>query len=194
MSKTAKEEYKELVTAISEKVAKSGSRSSSKQDLTKIAQAYLNDDSREETIYSPNKKDHNNPDRVIVTPVRRYRESLKPILRQFGIDKAEQDKIHDTVFSKEHSEALMDAAGHILKAYIDTGRKFVFPITSKKEAQSSISKISVDKKVSPTRVITQDADGKYISMPTGKCTITEPHSSIKASNKIPSWLKSSKQL
>lgn len=122
-------------------------------------------------------------------PVERYRNSLKPVLKQFGIDKDELEKINSVSFPKEHAEAVAELATTIVKDYTGTGRKLVLPITSEEEAQMSISQTVVSEKVTKPNKIVREDDGKYVSVPTGKTVKTKEHTAIKSSNKIPGWLK-----
>lgn len=177
-------EYDKLKKEITEKVKAAGGTRHSKSDLTLMTQTLLNTPEQEVPVYI---KDS---DPVMSKPVERYRESLKGVVKQFGVDNAELDKVKDINFSKEHAEALMDVATTSMKDYIGTGRKMIFPVTSANESQMEISLVDKAKKTEETRKLVQKDDGTYESVPTGKKKTTEAHKEMKVSNKVPSWLSS----
>lgn len=187
MSKKAKNQYNELCSQITAKVKKNGSSSYSKSDLVTMTQSLLNTPEHEVEVFIKN--GDKEPSVVTIKPVEKYRESLKPVLKQFGIDKDELNKLQTVTFSKEHAEAVSELAGIIIKDYTSTGRKFKLPITSVTEGEMSISQVTVNDKTTDTRKIVKKDNGEYESIPTGKRVKTKEHTALKASNKIPGWLK-----
>lgn len=183
-----KTEYDVLCEAIAGKVKKNGSSSYSKSDLVDLTRVLINTPDQEVDILV---KGSNGKEPTIVTtkPVEKYRESLKPVLKQFGIDKAELDKIQEVTFTKDHAEALTELSQMIVKDYTGTGRKLKFPITSPTEGEMSVSQVVVQEKTTDTRKIVKKDDGLYESVLTGKRVTTKEHNALKASNKIPGWLK-----
>ena len=187
MSKKLKNQYNELCSQITEKVKKNGSSSYSKSDLVAMTQSLLNTPEHEVEVFIKN--GDKEPTTVVTKPVEKYRESLKPVLKQFGIDKEELNKLQSVTFTKEHAEAVSELAGVIVKDYTGTGRKFKFPITSLTEGEMSISQVTIGDKTTDTRKISKKPNGEYESLPTGKRVKTKEHTALKASNKIPGWLK-----
>lgn len=177
-------EYENLKKEITDKVKAAGGSRHSKSDLVLMTQTLLNTPEQEVNVYI---KD-GTP--VSTKPVERYRESLKNVVKQFGVDKAELDKVKDIKFDKEHADALMDVANTSMKDYIGTGRKMVFPITAPDETQMEISMVEKAEKSEETRKLVQKEDGSYESVPTGKKKTTKKHKEMKVSNKVPSWLSS----
>lgn len=186
MGKTTYEKLKDEVTAT---VEKSGGHRHSRSDYNSLTRALLNSPDQEIPVYV---KDETNP--VITKPVEAYRESLKPVLKQFGVDEAEMGKIQEVQFDKNHAEAFNDLAAVAMKGYLDTGRRLVLPVTSPTEAQLDLVKIEREKKSDETKKIVKNDDGSYDQVPTGKRKTTEAHSEIKASNKMPGWLVSEEML
>jgi hypothetical protein len=186
-----KTSYSELCDAISEKVKQNGISSFSRTDLVSMAHSMVNCPEHEVEIIVKG-KDGAAPEKVTTTPVKRYRNSLRPVLSAFGIDKNEQDRILDVPLTREHAEALTDVALNLTKDFIGTGRKLLLPMTSTTESQMAISEVNVPSKTSEPRKIVKENDGSYSSVPTGKKVTTAAHSAVKASNKIPYWLKKSK--
>lgn len=192
MAKKIRTTYDTLCAEINEKVKKAGSTTQSKTDLVAMTQGLLNCPEHDIEVYSKGETG-GAPVVKTISPSKRYRESLKPVLKQFGIDKDELQKVEDITFSKEHAAAVCEVATTVIKDYTGVGRKFVFPITSETESQMSIAQVNVGNKTNETRKIVKDeATGKYNSVPTGKTVTTKAHTAMKASNKIPYWLKSEK--
>lgn len=180
MGKTDYEKLKDEITA---KVKKTGGTRYSKSDMTQMTTAMLNSPSYEVKNYI---KDVKEP--VVTKPVERYRESLKPMLKQFGVDNAELDKVQSVSFGKEHAEALNELGMQIVKDYTSTGRKLILPINAADEAQMELSRCVVEAKEEETKKIELQPDGSYASVPTGKKKKTKKHNRMKVSNKVPAWL------
>jgi len=183
-----KDKYTELCSEIAEKVKKNGSKSYSKTDMVSMAQMLLNTPEHEVDTYVKN--DGKAPTVVTTNPVKDYRDSLKPMLKSFGVDSAEVEKINDMPFTKKHAEAVSELSTVLTKDYTKTGRKLVFPINDKGESQMSVSQVTVEKKTSePNKIVHDEATGKYSLVPTGKTVTTKEHAAMKATNKVPYWLK-----
>lgn len=179
----AKTEYEVLKGEIAKKVKAAGGTRHSKSDLTAMTQSLLNSPEQEVKTYI---KDPDHP--VTSKPVERYRESLKPVLKQFGVDAAELNKVQDVKFSKEHAEALNEVATTVIKDYTGVGRKLVLPITDPAESQMEIQQVEKPYKEEDTKKLEQQPDGSYKQVPTGKRKKTKAHKELKSSNKLPAWL------
>jgi hypothetical protein len=179
-----------MLAEITEKVKASGSKSSSRGDIIKVATALINEPTQsfETFVAGPDGK----PTGVDHRPVEDYRNQLKLVLGQFGIDKAEQARLDTLVFSKAHAESVFNLGQWMTHAYLSTGRKLIMPGPTKNASQFHISTVDAEEKKIPTRVITTDDQGNKSSQLTGKISITKAHKAIKAGNKIPAWLKSVK--
>lgn len=177
--------YDVLKEEVADAVKKSGGHRHSRSDYNNLTEALLNSPDQEVSVYV---KDGDNP--VTTKPVEAYRNSLKPVLKQFGVDDAELGKIQEVQFSKNHAEAFNDLAAVAMKGYLDTGRRLVLPVTGPKESQLDLVKVDRDKTSEETKKIVQNEDGSYDQVPTGKRKTKEAHSEIKASNKLPGWLVS----
>lgn len=192
MAKT-KDAYDEIVAQIAAKVQKNGSCSHSKSDLATLAQTMLNTPTHTVDVFVKNGEGE--PTVVQSKPSERYRDSLRPILKGFGIDKDEQDKIQTMMMTREHAEAMMDLALGVAKDYTNAGRKLVFPINSADETQMAIRQVAVpEKKSEPHKIIPNpDNPAVKISVPTGKKVTTKAHMAMKSSNKVPGWLRDVKE-
>lgn len=179
----AKTEYEKMKDEITEKVKATGGKRFSKSDMTQMTMAMLNSEEYEVPNYI---KDVAEP--VITKPVEKYRESLKGIVKQFGVDAAELDKVHTVKIGKDHAEAINDLSMQIVKDYTSTGRKLILPINSANEAQMEISQRVIEEKEEETKKIEAQADGTYKSVPTGKKKKTKQHTAMKVSNRVPDWL------
>lgn len=181
MSKENK--YTKLCAEMKDKIQKAGGSRYSEGDRVLMMNTLLNTPEHEAEIYV---KDSTEP--IVTTPVKDYRDSLKPVLKQFGVDDAELDKIQDVEFSKKHAKALLDVADTSMKDYMNVGRKVILPITGTEESQMEISVVKKDEKSKETKKPVETSPGHYESVPTGERMITSPHYEIKASNKVPSHL------
>lgn len=177
--------YKEICDRLTG--SSSTSRRFSKSDLTDLTRGLLNDENHEVSYYSNPSGD--TPVSVTKKPAYAYRESLKPILAEFGVDKNEADRIHDIEFDKKHAEALMDVAQVVQHDYIASGKKLKLPQLSANETTVSLQHETVPEKIEATKknVI---VDGKSQQVPTGKTIKTSERVVTKASNKVAGWLKS----
>jgi NACalpha-BTF3-like transcription factor len=178
-----KSKYSSMVDEMREKVQKAGGSRFSKSDQTALTHTLMNTPEHEVPVYL---KDCTDP--VITKPTEHYRESLKPVLKQFGVDSAELDKIQTVEFPKDHAEAFNELAAVAMKDYMSTGRKIIFPVTSNEESQMEISMVNKEKKSEETRKLVETSPGKFESVPTGERKTTKAHTEIKAANKVPGWL------
>lgn len=119
-------------------------------------------------------------------PAKRYRESLKPMLRELGLDRAEADRIDDVKFSKEHASALMGVATTAMKDYMRAGRKFQFPITEPDEVRMEMSVDMAPERINQNRFAKTEEERARI-------TTTKRRAVLKAKNSaVPPWLKETK--
>lgn len=188
--------YEEMKKTVQEKVQgtvrASGKHpvSSSTTDLIGLAQALMNSPEYEQNEYKKSSVGADGqPVPTQSKPSTRYRESLKPTLKQLGLDKEEVNQIDNISFSKEQAAAVMELSGTVIKDYIKAGRKYVFPITDKEETQMAISVTDVAEKKTAIKKFETQPDGKSIPVDTGRVMKTKKHSALKVSNAVPPWLK-----
>jgi len=182
-------EYKKLLKEMKDKVQASGSSRHSKQDYISVAQTLLNTPDHEVDVYM-----RDGGEKVTTNPVARYRDTLKPVLQHFGVDKAEAEKMDTVTFTKDHAEALMDVATQVIKDYTGTGRKLILPITAEDESQMEISQTQIKEKMEDTRKPEVQPDGTYKSVPTGERKTTKAHREMRCTNKVPGWLVSKEKI
>lgn len=178
-----KNKYTELCEQLKSKVQAAGGSRYSDTDRVMIMETLINTPEHESEVFV---KDSEEP--VVMTPSRDYRESLKPVLEQFGVDKAELDKIQEVEFPKKHAKAVIGLADAAMKDYLDVGRKMILPTTTRDETQMEFSRVWKEEKQEDTRKPVETSPGHYESVPTGERRITAPHYEIKASNKTPDHL------
>ena len=173
--------YKEVFNKISE--ASKTSKRYSKGDHVEMTQALLNEGSYEVEYFT----NPSNDEAVKITkdPVKDYRDSLKPLLSEFGVDKAEQEKINSVPFSKKHAEALINVSQLVQHDYLATGKKIKLPQFNGDEACTTLELCTLPEKVEETKKI----ENKQV-VPTGKTIKTAERTVVKSRNKVPSWLKS----
>lgn len=183
----AKVSYKALCAEVAQKSnRKEKSAIVSKADLTGLTLALLNDTEYAAPVVVT---EADKPVTKTTNPSKRYRDSLKPMLKEFGIDKNELDKVQEVSFGKEHAAALMELAMTVQKDYLTAGRKLMLPMTAEDESKMYVSIDTVPEKVEATRKIVETAPGKYESVPTGRTVRTTEHAVIKSANRVPAWLK-----
>lgn len=180
--------YSEMLKEISNKI-KEGSNgkktcSYSKSDLENLTMNLLNSPEHIVTEYQMKASESDgSPVAIEKTPARRYRESLKPMLKSLGLDKNDAEKVSDIQFTKEHSAALMGVATTVIKDYMRAGRKLVFPITSKDETRMEMYCDTAPERINQNRFAKSDEEKSKISR-------TLERTVLKSKNSVPSWLKS----
>jgi len=191
MSKN-KNAYTQLCSEIKEKIDSSNrakgrtSSAVSRSDLESMATALLNTPDHEVTVYSYSAKDTSGtgePVGITKKPSKRYRDSLKPMLRNLGLDKHDADKIDDIPMTKEHAAAMIDVSTTVIHDYMRAGRKFSFPITEPDETRMEINCVIAPERTSVGNRFKKDdtADDTV--------TVTKERAILKAKNPIPYWLK-----
>lgn len=162
----------------------------SRSDLESMAVALLNSPEHVVTVFNFSTKDTSGtgePTSVDIRPSKRYRDSLKPMLRTMGLDKHDVDKVDDIPMSKEHGSALMGVAQTVIHDYLINGRKFSFPMTEPNETRMEISCVQAPERISVgNRFRPNDSDGDDTT------TITKERLVLKAKNPVPFWLKETK--
>lgn len=173
--------YKELTKEL--RKAAGNSRRYSKTDYVELTQGLLNEPDHEVTYYTNPSAD--TPVVVTKKPVEAYRDALKDVVKQFGVDKNELGKLDTMELSKKHAEALTDVAQVVQHDYIESGKKLRLPQFCENETTVTLAYELLPEKVEATTMI---KDGK--AEPTGKTIKTMARSTTKAQNKVPAWLKS----
>lgn len=162
----------------------------SKNELVGLATAMFNDTDCTIPVYV--KKGETFEERAM-HPSRALRDNLiAPIVKSFGVDRAEMARLSEVQTSRAGGESLADFSLLLLKQYVSKnglGRKLTLPMTSPKEAVQTISTVMVDKEERATTRINRNDDGTYSISPTGKVVTTEAHEKIKIGNRVPVWMK-----
>jgi len=180
--------YDDLKEEIRRKVNEAGGTRYSQSDLRDLTHTLIN--TPEHTVKTYIK----DGEPVETQPVKHYRESLKPVLKQFGVDAAEMGKIQEVEFTKDHAAAINELATTIVKDYTGVGRKLILPVTDENESQMEIFQVKRAEKVEETKKPQKNEDGTYTQVPTGKEKTTKEHAEMRVSNKIPHWLVEEKDI
>lgn len=132
------------------------------------------------------------PEKKTVYPSRDLRnDMIAPIVKSFGVDKAEMARLEEVQVSRAGGEALANFALLAVKEYISKnglGRKLTLPMTSETETTQTLGVEESAKETKATTMIVKDGD-VYKTTPTGKIVTTEAHDKLKVTNKVPVWLK-----
>lgn len=182
------DEIREKIQASNRAKGRSSS-SVSRSDLDAMTLAMLNSPEHVVTVLNFSTKDTlgtGEPTGIDTRPSKRYRDSMKPMLRSMGLDKHDVDKIDDIPMSKEHAASLMGVALPVIHDYIRAGRKLCLPMTEPDETRMEISCVTAPERVSVgNRFKPNDGDSDTV-------TITKERAIIKAKNPVPHWLKTTK--
>lgn len=183
--------YSEFVEAFKA----SNSKVFSKNDLASLATVMFNDTENEYKVVI--KKGDGFMEKT-VNPARDLRTSLiQPILKSYGVDRAELDRVMSMETTRAGGEALADFALMLVKNYISKnnglGRKLTLPMTDSRETVQSIVIEDVPEETRETTMIVKDGD-VYKTVPTGNQVTTKAHTKMKVGNRVPAWLKETKAL
>ena len=189
----SKSMYSTMLDELSAKIkgaskdGKEASCSYSKSDLENLTLGLLNSPDHIVTEYQMKVSEADGtPVTIEKTPSRRYRESLKPMLRSLGLDKNDVEKVSDIQFTKEHASSLIGVATTVLKDYIGAGRKFSFPITGPKECRMEFYCDTAPERINQNRFAKTEEERSKISK-------TLERTILKGKNGTPSWLRKSEK-
>lgn len=178
--KTFDEVYKEISSSVY--VTKSGKpkKTFSKTDFDSLAKALLNTPDFKSTYYGTKAGEVTTKD---VYPVKQYRESLKRILVDYGVDSQEAAKfVSDYTFT--NVDGLYEFISEILYQYMDAGKKFDFP--TREDFKASITIKNVEESEGVYSAIAKKDDPN----PPEQFKIkTKKHKVLEKKSKAPTWLK-----
>lgn len=172
-------------------VADSRGGNYSKSSLVDLSMAIYND----KPVFNIYTKKGDTYTTTPVCPGAAVRQNLiAPILKSFGVDKAELDKLEDMPTNRAGAEALADFGTLLIKEYVSQngmGRRLTLPSTAPDETIQSIGTVKVEESTRDTNMIVRVAEGSddYTTKPTGKQVTTAPHYKLVGRNRVPSWLK-----
>lgn len=174
---------------------KAGSKGTnfSRTDLNGLAMAMFNDCDTPIPVYVKKGETFEKRD---MYPGRALRtQFIAPILKAYGVDRAEMSSLSQVQTTRAGGEALADFSLMLVKQYISDnglGRKLTLPMCSPNETVQSISTVKAEEEKRKTTMIVREGEGPnevYHTTPTGKIVTTKAHEKIKVSNRVPNWLK-----
>lgn len=181
MSKTFTEVFTEIKEGLSVsgkgKVVKTFSRS----DFDKLAKAFLND-----VNYTTETVSYRGGElqRKEVKPVQAFRGMIQAILRDFGVDKAEAERIMDETYAIKSVNGLYELVSELIYVYMDAGKKFDF--MSKEDFTGSILLDEVEESTDDYTI--KKSDGTQNTYKVTK----QKHKVLNKKSKCPQWKKSRK--
>ena len=184
----SKSNYQIMLDELSSKIksaSKNGkaSRSYSKSDLESLTLGLMNSPEHTVSEYQMKVSEvDGTPVTIDKLPSKRYRESLKPMLRTLGLDKNDAEKISDIQFTKEHASAMMGLATQVIHDYIKAGRKFSFPITDEKECRMEFYCDTAPERINQNRFAKTEEEKSKMSK-------TLERTILKNKNSVPQWLR-----
>lgn len=178
--KTFDEVFNEIKSNVA--VSKSGKvkKTFSRADYDKLLKAMLNDPSYTAT-YCTTKAGEPVTKEVEVTKM--FRESIKRILLNFGVDKQEAEKMVSE-YQFTNVDGWYELAAESIYKYMEAGKKYDFP--TREDFKGSISLKDVDESVGTFTSIRKKGD----TSPTKEFKVqTKKHKVLEKKSKAPAWLK-----
>ena len=178
--KTFDEVFNEIKESVT--VSKNGKvkKTFSKADYDKLLKAMVNDPSYKAT-YCSTKGGEVVKKEVEVTKM--FRESIKKILINFGVDKQEAEKVvSDYQFT--NVDGWYELAAESIYKYMEAGKKYDFP--TREDFKGSLSMKEVEESVGTFTSIRKKGD----TSPAKEFKIkTKKHKVLEKKSKAPAWLK-----
>lgn len=165
----------------------------SRTTLGSMMNEFINDPDYKVQKFVPNGDDKF----VIVEsqPGKEFREGLKGLAKAvYGVDNAELDKLDDATISKKVTDPMLDSVIAVESDYMKAGKSLKFPATSEDDATMQVGIVKAAGKTEATRKIVETSPGQYESIPTGVEVTYKERNILKATNKTPGWLKSTKPI
>jgi hypothetical protein len=154
-------------------------KSWSKSAFDKLAKALINDP--DYTIHSVAIKNGEVEDRE-VRVVEKYRNVIRGILQEFGVDKQEAARVLTSDFEFRSVEGLYELASELIFQYIAAGKKFDF--IQRKDFTGSLALRDVEEAVTEHKSIRKDGvAGQIFKVKKAK------HRQLEKKSKAPRWLK-----
>lgn len=169
--------YEEKIAKLKEE---SSSTAFSKKTQDEVASALINDPDYERREYRRKGTDF---EVVKSYPVKDFRNGLKDLVKSFGVDATEADKIDTIDLSKKISNPVGEMSGVIVKGVMQTGKAFRFSPENDNETVMNIALHEMPEKDVETRKPEKQADGRVIQVPTGDKVHYTKRTEIAASNK-----------
>lgn len=148
----------------------------SKTDFDVLAKAYLNDPKYEAVVYSKDKGEQK------LETVKAVRGSIKRILKDFGVDAQEAEKIM-TDYEIKSVDGVYEMCSELIYKYLEAGKKFTF--MSKPNFEASLTLEEVGHSKSTTKGIGDGAQEYVVEK--------QKHQKLKVKSGCPDWLKTSKK-
>lgn len=185
----SKSMYSSMLDELSAKIkagAKDGRKptcSYSKSDLESLTLGLLNSPDHIVSEYQMKVSEADGtPVTIDKMPSKRYRDSLKPMLKTLGLDKNDVEKVSDIQFTKEHASAIMGIATTCIHDYLLAGRKMVFPVTNAKECRMEMYCDVAPERINQNRFAKTEEEKNKVSK-------TLERTVLKSKNSTPSWLR-----
>ena len=185
----SKSMYSSMLDELSAKIkagAKDGRKptcSYSKSDLESLTLGLLNSPDHIVSEYQMKVSEADGtPVTIDKMPSKRYRDSLKPMLKTLGLDKNDVEKVSDIQSTKEHASAIMGIATTCIHDYLLAGRKMVFPVTNSKECRMEMYCDVAPERINQNRFAKTEEEKNKVSK-------TLERTVLKSKNSTPSWLR-----
>lgn len=181
MSKTFTEVFNEIKEGLTYSAKGKAVKTFSRTDFDKLAKAFVNSPDYTTTVASMKGGEMQTRE---VKPVEGFRGMIQAILRDFGVDKAEAERVMSDTYSIKSVNGLYEFVSELIYAYMDAGKKFEF--LSKEDFIGSISVDDVDEIEKDYTI--KKKDGSVNTYKVNK----KAHKVLNKKSKCPQWKKSKK--
>lgn len=182
MSKTFTEVFTEIKEGLSVSASGKVVKTFSRSDFDKLAKAFVN-----EVGYTTETVSMRGGElqRKEVTPVKAFRGMIQAILRDFGVDKAEAERVMDETYTIKSVNGLYEFVSELIYVYMDAGKKFEF--MPKEDFVGNISLDDVEEETDKEYRIKKSDGTENVYYVT-----KQKHKVLNKKSKCPQWKKSKK--
>lgn len=176
MAKTFQEVFNEIKENVT--VSKTGKKvkSWSRQDFNKMAKAFLN---TPEYTFQKAVAKGDTYETVDVMPVKEFRKMIQSILKDFGVDKAESERVLTETELVKNADAMYELVSELIYQYLAADKKFDF--VQRADFSGAIKLKDIEEITSVHRNV---QDGSEIKIN------KKAHKVLDKQSKAPKWLKS----
>lgn len=165
--------FTEVLNEIKE-AAKGNKVTFSRTDFERLAKAYVNDVDYKAVSYSP-------AGATEIESVKELRGMIKRILRDFGVDAQEAERIMTSEYQIKNVDGIYELCSELVYQYVAAGKKFSF--MSKEDFEGSILLEEIGESEQVTKGVGEDA-GEFL-------VTKKAHKKLKVKSSCPKWLKTS---
>lgn len=166
--------FQEVLNEIKES-AKGSKVTFSRTDFDRLAKAYVNDVDYKAATYSAATGEGE------IETVKLLRGMLKRVLRDFGVDAQEAERVMDAEYQIKNVDGIYELCSELVYQYVAAGKKFSF--ITKPDFEGSILLEEVGASQTTSKGVGEDAPEFLVDK--------KAHKKLKVKSGCPKWLKTS---